>query len=396
MQTAKTRLTYGIAAILVLLAGIVVPGVTAAPSAQAGTLRIGYLGPADSSMAQGALLAIEQVNSTGGFTAADGNTYLLELGTLAAQPTADTLPQDIVALTAQNAIALLGPDTNAPLNEQTLTALAGTGLPVLTGATADLLTDDDTADVLFRVRAPERVYAFALASYLTSDLGLSSIVLIQTNVDATEALLDFESVLSSAGISAAGKIQMAGAAGLADQGQGIVSLNPEAVVMWGAPEDAALLLQVLRESGWQGVFAMPNADEAVQSGALPDSLAEGVVGVKSWSYAYPGQASRIFLEDYLTTFGTIPGPLAAAGYDVIWYLRATMINVGIDPAAIREGLITGTARDLVGGTLRPADFGNGDLIRIAMVYTVQPGGGAEVVALFSDTQRLPVEDAGNQ
>jgi ABC-type branched-subunit amino acid transport system substrate-binding protein len=235
-----------------------------------------------------------------------------------------------------------------------------------------------------------------LASYLTSDLGLSSIVLIQTNIEATEALLDFESALSSAGISAAGRIQMAGAAGLADQGQGIVNLNPEAVVMWGAPEDGALLLQVLRESGWQGVFAMPNAAVAAQSGALPDPLAEGVIGVESWSYAYPGQASRIFLEDYLTTFGMIPGPLAAAGYDAIWYLRATMINVGIDPAAIREGLITGAARDLVGGTLRPVDFGNGDLIRIAMVYTMQPGGGSEVVALFSDTQRLPIEDAGNQ
>ncbi|MBN1564714.1 MAG: ABC transporter substrate-binding protein [Anaerolineae bacterium] len=392
----KTRLVAILIMALVLLIGVLAPTVTAAPHAQGGTLRIGYLGPADSAMAQGAQLAIDQINSAGGFTAADGNTYQLTLGTLTVHSTAETLAQDVTALTAQNVIALLGPDTNAPLNAQTLQALAGTGLPVLTGATADLLTDDDPADQLFRVRAPERVYSFALASYLVGDLGLSSFVLVQTNIAATEALLDFESALSSAGISVAGKVQLADSSALATQSQAVVGLNPEAVVIWGPPADAALLLQLLRESNWQGVFAMPDVDEAARSGAMPAALIDGVIGVSTWSYAYPSESARIFLEDYLVTFGEIPGPLAAAGYDVIWYLRATMINVGIDPAAIREGLITGAARPLVGGTLRPADFGNGDLIRMAMVYELQAGGGPNVVALFNDTQRLEIEDAGNQ
>ncbi len=385
-KRGRNRVIAALMLSLMLWVSIVAPSAGAAPAAQASTLRIGYLGPADSSMAQGALLAIDQINSAGGFTAADGATYLLELSTLAAHPTADSLSQDITALVAQNVVALLGPDTNTPLNESTIQALAATGLPVLTGATADMLTDNDPTDQLFRVRAPERVYAFALANYLAGDRALSSFVLVQTTIDATEALLDFESVLSSAGISST----------LPSQGPGIVNLNPEAVVMWGAPEDAVMLLQLLRESGWTGVFAMPGADEAARSGVLPDALADGMIGVTSWSYAYPGQTARTFLEDFLVTFGTIPGPLAAAGYDVVWYLRATMINVGIDPAAIREGLIMGAARDLVSGTLRPADFGNGDFIRAAMVYELQAGGGPTVVALFSDTQRLSVDDAGNQ
>lgn len=382
--------------ILLLLAGLIIPGVSAAPLRQtAGILRIGYLGPPESDMAQGAQLAIDQINTAGGFTGADGSTYQLELVTLTRPTTADSLATDLADLTGQNVIALLGPDDNVPLTADTLPLLINTSLPVLTGATADLLTDDDAADVLFRVRAPQRTYSHALATYMTTDLGLSSIVLVQTTVDATEALLDFESVLGSSGITVAGKLQMANAVGLEAQAQGILGLNPEAVVLWGPAEDAVLLLSILRESGWQGVFAYPDADEANRAGVFTPPLVEGVIGVSAWSYAYPGANARTFLEEYLVSFGTIPGPLAAAAYDAIWYLRATIISVGIDAEAIRASMVNGPPRNLVAGTLRPADFGNGDLIRMAMVYTIGSGGGPTVVAVFNNNQRNAIEDAGN-
>jgi ABC-type branched-subunit amino acid transport system substrate-binding protein len=175
----------------------------------------------------------------------------------------------------------------------------------------------------------------------------------------------------------------------------VLSLNPEAVVMWGPPEDAAML-RLLRSGGWRGHIAYRLAEEAARAKALPDELAEGVVGVTSWSYAYPGQPARVFLNDYLTSFGHVPGPLSAGAYDAIWYLRAAVISAGSDPDAVRAALLVGPASDLVGGTLRAADFGNGDLIRMAMVYTLGPGGGPTVVAIFNDGQRGTIEDAGNE
>lgn len=382
--------------LIVLIAVLIVPGAAAAPAAQSpNVLRIGYLGTADSDLAQGAQLAIDQINSLGGFTAADGNTYQLALGTLASPTTADSLASDLTALTAQNVIALLGPDDNSVLAANNDQILASTGLPVLTGATADPLTGDDIADVFFRVRGPERIYSHALATYLISNLGLSSIVLVQTTPAATEAFVSFDEVIRAAGITAAGQLQLANGVGLDMQALGILGLNPEAVVMWGPPEDAVVLLTVLRESGWTGVFAYPDADEANRAGVLMPPLAEGVIGVSSWSYAYPGATARTFLEDYLVAFGTIPGPLAAAGYDAMWYLRATIIEVGIDSAAIRTSMVSGAPRDLVAGTLRPADFGDGDLIRMAMVYTLGSGGGPTVVEVFNNNQRNPIEDTGN-
>jgi branched-chain amino acid transport system substrate-binding protein len=394
--SVTARRGAGLLLILALIAALAVPSAAAAPAAQTATvLRIGYLGTSTSPTAQGALLAIDQINSAGGFQATDGVTYQFDLISLANSPTADSLAGSITAMAAQGVVAILGPDTNDLMTQGNVQALTGTGIPVLTGSTIDALTDSDTADVLFRLRAPEHVYSFALASYLIGDLGLTSFVLVQTNVESTEALLDFESSLSGAGIRAAGKVQLASSAGLEDQGNAVLGLNPEAVVMWGPPEDAATLLSLLRSGGWNGTFAYRQAEAAAQSKVLPDTLADGVIGVTSWSFAYPGQEARIFLNDYLLAFGQVPGPLSAAAYDALWYLRATIIDAGPTPSAVRAALLSGPPRGLVTGTLDPSAFGDGDLIRMAMVYKLVPGGGPTVVALFSDSQRLAIQDAGN-
>lgn len=382
-------------AVLIALA-LVTPSALAAPGAQGtAVLRIGYLGVMNADTATGAQLAIDQINAAGGFTGADGNQYQLELVVLAAPPTAESLAADVTALTTQNVVALLGPDSSTVLSPDNITTLVNTGLPVLTAATVDTLTDGDADDVIFRTRAPETVYSEALAAYMLDDLALTSFGLVQTDIESTEALLDFENFLQGRGVVPAAKIQLPDATGLADEFNTLVSLNPEAVVMWGPEADAAILLRMLRDGGWTGQFAYRMADEAARSNRLKDVLADGVLGVNSWSYAYPGSAARVFLHDYITTFGQVPGPLAVAAYDAVWYLRAVMRTVGVDAESIRTGLVNGVPQDLVAGTLRPQDFGNGDLIRMAIVYQLQAGGGPSVVALYNSGDRVLIEDAGN-
>jgi homoserine dehydrogenase len=97
----------------------------------------------------------------------------------------------------------------------------------------------------------------------------------------------------------------------------------------------------------------------------------------------------------VTTFGDIPGPLSAAAYDTVWYLRGRLIETGSDAGALLAGLIAGPALDLVSGTINPVTFANGDLIHRAMVYELGAGGGPTVVAVFDDAQRVTIEDAGN-
>ncbi len=381
-------------ALLALLVAASGPALAARPLAQTGVLRIGYLGVAGSDLAKGAQLAIDQINGAGGFQVAERGTVQLELIALAAPPTAESLATDANALIAQGVVALLGPDDNSALTADTVPALTAVGLPVLTAATADVLTRDDATNILLRICAPERLYSQALAAVLLDDLSLTSFALVQTNVESTEALLAFEGVLTERGIVPAARLQLADTAGLLDQSRTLLELNPEAVVMWGAPQDAANLLSLLRKGGWTGQFAYRHAEEAVRAGALSKALAAGVIGVTNWSYAYPGRASSIFLEDYLLAYGHVPGPLTAAGYDAIWALRAALMAGGAAPEALTATLLGAEPRNLVGGTLRPADFGDGDLIRVVMVYRLNAGGAPTVVARFDDGQPVAIEEAG--
>jgi len=339
-------------------------------------------------------LAIGQINALGGFAAPDGTLYRFDLATLTEAPTSDTLAGAIGALLEQEPVALLGPDENDLLDDMTFNMLVKAGLPVFTGATSDFLTDNDTHDVLFRIRAPERVYSYALATYLLDDRQVSQIALVQTQVEATEAYLDFLGVMQTRDLQPVAQVQMADAAeGLLPKAQQLAQVAPDAVVMWGTPEDAASLLSVLRKNGWQGIFAYRDAEEAARAGVLPDALANGTVGVTAWSYAYPDPVSATFLEDYVLAFSRVPGPMAAAAYDAMWYLRAVIRSQGAEPEAIRAGLIAGAPIPLVTGELNGSAWGNGDLVRRAMVYVLGPGGGPQVVAVFDDTQRLPFTPA---
>ncbi len=381
--------------LIALLAVLVVPQATAAPGSQAApVLRIGYIGVAGSEAANGAQLAIRQINDFGGVTAPDGTRYQLELVTLDTLPTIETLPGALQTLAAQDVVALLGPDTNALITPDTIDALVATGLPVLTAATGDALTDVDTQDHIFRIRAPERVYSHAIATHLVDDLNLASVALVQTEVEYTEAMMHFESSLLDAGGSVAAKLPLPDASQLAGHAQDLVQQNPDAVVMWGAPEDATTLLGLLRDAGWFGAFAYRHADEAARAGVLPDALADGVLGFNAWSYAAPGEPATIFLRDYVIGYAEVPGPLAVAAYDALWFLRAAMQTGGVQPASLLATIPTLSPQNLVHGVLHPLDYGNGDLARLAVVYRLGPYGGPQVVARFDDITRLEVEEPG--
>ncbi|MGQ9850120.1 MAG: ABC transporter substrate-binding protein [Aggregatilineaceae bacterium] len=379
-----------------MVAGLIVPMTRAAPAAQGDVFRIGYLGPLGTETANGAQLAIDQINSVGGVRAAGGAAVRLELVALGQAPTVETMAAAIEELRGQGVGALLGPDTSPQITPDTIAALVATNLPVLTPVTQNAMTDLDTANFLFRTRAPERVLSHAIASYLRGELGIATVAVVQTEVEFTESLMDFEAALAAEDGSLVEKIQVPGGSALLDEVPRLLSANPGAIVMWGGYEDATTLLRTLRDAGWSGVFAYRKAEAAARAGALPDALADGVLGFDSWSYADALPASRIFLRDYVIAYGEVPGPLAVAAYDAIWYLRGAIADVGTAPLALQGALIGGKTRTLVQGVWNPAEFGNGDLTRIAAVYRLGRHGGSTVVARFYDTQRLGLDQAGPQ
>jgi ABC-type branched-subunit amino acid transport system substrate-binding protein len=378
----------------VLLAALVIavsaiPLAGASPAAQGGSvLRIGYLGPPGTETANGAQLAIDQINAIGGITAPDGTIYTLELVTLDAIPTVDTIGEAANTLVGEDATVILGPDDNAQITPDTIAALTATRRPILSAATGDAMTDVDQDNYLFRTRAPERVYSHAIATYLIDDLGISTVAAVQTEVEFTEALLDLETTMNNNGIQLADKVVLPGGEALGDEASRLLTANPQAVVMWGAHDDARTLLETLRGAGWDGIFAYRYADEAARAGILPDDLAARVLGFGAWSYGDETRASRIFLRDYVVAFGEMPDTHAVAAYDALWFLRGVARVQGVDPIALQSGLIGATPQTLVQGVLHPIEFINGDLARMAVVYELGKYGGPAVVAKFDDATRI--------
>ncbi len=390
-QRARAWIAALALVIAALVVGLVAPATLAAPAAQEGdVLNIGYLGMAGSASANGAQLAIEQINAIGGVTALDGTRYTLNLLTMPLPLTPENLSTSIDDFVRLGASVILGPDSNDVITAENFAAMRASTVPILSSATLDRLTNDDLADIIFRTRAPERAYSYALAETISTDLGLNSIVLVQTDVASTEALLSFEAQM---GVRPALKVQMPDGSDIPNQVQRIIGVLPQAVVMWGPVEDAAALLRGLRQAGWTGVFAYRNADQLVQSALLTDDETSGMLGANSWSYATPNDATRIFLRDYAITFGQVPNAHAAAAYDAVWFLRGVVQRWGSAPADIQAGLIGGAPQTLVQGTLHPLDYGNGDLARLTVVYRVRPFGGQEVIALFDDITRLALTPA---
>lgn len=387
------RVALGLIMIALLIAGWDTLPVSQAAPQDTPTLKIGYLGPPGTDTANGAQLAIDQINTFGGITAPDGTVYRIELLTLDAMVSTGNMGQAVELLTAQNITVLLGPDDNSVVMPDTVPYLTNSGVPVLTSATSDTLTDSDATNVIFRLRAPERVYSLALATYLVEDLGMTSVAVVQTDVASTEAVLAFERALTAAGIPLADRIQSPGGTTIGEQVSRLLALNPGAVAMWGPVADAAELLRQLRDAGWTGRFVYRHAEEAARTDALSNSLGNGMIGATSWSYAFDGRATRIFLRDYVVAFGQVPGPLAAAAYDGMWMLRAAIIARGPAPAALKAALIGAAPLTLVQGTLHPIEYANGDLSRLVVVYELGLRGGSIVRARFDEANRIAL-DAG--
>ncbi len=389
----RTRYLLFILAAVLLLTLLTVGGQPAAQSLT--TLKIGFIEGAGAPGDAGARLAVEQINRIGGITGPDGTQYRLELSYQQRPPTiASDVPIAVNFLTTQGAIALIGPTDNE-LTLPNLEPLARAGVPVLTLATSDTLTDVDVTNNIMRMRAAERYHSFALADVLLRERGYTRIAIIQTDIESTEALLIFENGMQNLGYAPTLKLQRLDNSTLTEDTAEILQAAPEAVVMWGPHEDAAALLQNLRTANYRGLFVYRDALDAVSAGVIPLRLANGIMGVTSWAYSTPNEISRLFLLDFITAYNRIPTSVDAAAYDAVWILRRQIELTGPEMPQLYEGLLRTPAIVAVQGRLEPVVYGNGDFARHVTVYTIPEAGGPHLVARYADNARLPDSDLIN-
>lgn len=356
------------------------------------TLNIGWIEGRGAEGERGALLAVQQINAAGGIIGPDGTRYRLQI----VQPqrpliVAEDLPIVLDSLLAQDVVAIIGPVQNR-LTQPNIQILANAGIPILTLSTADTITDIDPSNNIIRVRAAERYYSRALGDVLLRERGYNTIVLVQTDIESTEAVVLFEQVMSAVNIEPVLKVQREDGSTLADDASQIARAQPQAVVMWGPPEDAALLLQTLRAANFEGDFVYRDALEGVASGAISQRLGEGIIGATSWSYTIPNAVSQAFLVDFVTAYNRIPNAIEASAYDSVWIVRRYIEISGPDVSDLYTSLAQSDPIFTVQGRLDPSSYINGDVARHVSVYELQDTGGPRVIARYANDVRLPDDD----
>ncbi|NDJ85041.1 MAG: ABC transporter substrate-binding protein [Chloroflexi bacterium] len=376
--------------IVMLVLATLVLSTAAEPASQTVVpLRIGFLEGQGAPGDFGVRLAVSQINATGGITGPDGTRYRLEMVYPRRPPVvAEDIPEALRDLNAQDVIAIIGPVDNR-FALPNLEPLARAGVPVLTLASSDTLTDVDVTNNIMRMRAAERYYSRAIADFLVDQQGYTRIAIIQTDVESTEALLIFEQTLREDGLTPTVKIQRLDTSTLEADAAEILQSGSEAVVMWGPPQDAAQLLQILRTANYRGEVVYRDVLEGIQNEQVPLRLAEGVVGVTAWAYTTPGDISRLFLLDYVTAFNAIPGGAEAAAYDALWILRRQIEESGPQMPELYEGLLQTPTVVAVQGRLEPLQYGNGDFARHVSVYEITDLGGPRLLARYANDVQLP-------
>jgi ABC-type branched-subunit amino acid transport system substrate-binding protein len=382
--------------VLVMMATFTSITRAAPPLQSTDQIRIGVLLIPNSDGDLGARLAVSELNERGliNYASQSMQFELVYPNQLPNQP--DGIPRIIEILNSQGVHAMLGPSVNQ-LALPNLEPLARAGVPVLTLATADTLTDLDVTNNIMRMRAAEGYYSHAIIDYMINDLALTNIALIQTDVESTEALVAAETRLAEFGRAPAIKIQLEDSSTLEEQLQLVIDSGADGVAMWGPAADAGIALPSLRSHGWTGRFFHRKAQEALISGTFTNlNQAAGTLGANGWSFGNTAPLSRLFVANYAATYGRIPSDEAAAAYDAIYALAGQVQVVGKEMPIIYETMREMATVFTVQGRLAPTEYGNGDFSRQVTLYEIRAEGGVRALARYDGDFRLPEDDPSTQ
>ncbi len=354
--------------------------------AQQPVFRIGVLDDIRGSVSDGARLAVQRINETGGVRGADGTIFRLEL---VIQPTnfGQNLEAAVVSLDQQDVIAVIGPEQDV-LIEENLLLLQSLNVPVLVPATGDTILASDTTRRLFRVRSAELWQGRALASYLVEALGLDRVATVQLDLPSTTGIIGFSAAIAELGVSPAPVLLFETETDLFDLVQQSLVADPQAVVVYGAPAIAAQFYTALRAGGYQGLFVYPEADDPLFKNSVSFEQLFGIIGSTTWTFSAPGVQTSDFLTTYVRSYGDVPDPVAAASYDAVMLIAAAIGRpgeLGANLAALAD--VPG-----VQGLLRPADFGQGDTITDVYVIELGRFGAPVVLARYRDGEAIPLEE----
>jgi branched-chain amino acid transport system substrate-binding protein len=352
------------------------------------TFTIGVLDTAHGPIANGAKLAVREINEAGGVEGADGTFFRLQL---VIQPVedGDILTEAVNNLNQEEIIAVIGPKTTADVLSN-LPLLQSLGVPILTPAIGDTVIASDTTGSLFRIRAAERWQGSSLASYLVNQLNLQQITTVQLDRNSTAARVGFSIALEQLSSSTTEtSLLLESEDQLDNLVTQIIANNPPAIVTFGEPAIANDFFTLLRIGGWVGAFAYHRADTPEFRNCADTEICRGVIGTTTWSLSSVDLNSNVFLNNYVRAFDEAPGAIEAASYDAVNMLA---LAIG-QPGALRDNL--SAIRDIPGvqGMLNTGGLEAREMTNYTAVIQINALGGTDLVARYAGFDRLPEDES---
>lgn len=358
--------------------------------AQQPTFRIGILGVPDGGLAQGAQLAIDQINAAGGVRGADGTIFRLQ-AVLQSPDVQGSYTRAIANLGTASVVAIVGPETTAEV-EANLGGLLALNRPILTPALGSGLLLDDNSDLLFRSRTKGLTIDRALATVMVRDLGITDIqnILLDQDPEHLEGLVGFSTAAQSLGAAALDPFIEAPSEALI---QSLIGANPQAIALFGAPALANEVVIGLRNARYPGIIAYNEGEHPQFRDLLSPSHLDGVLSASSWSYALSDEASAEFTLAYVRATGSAPSAIAAASYDSVFLIAAALEA----PGELGQNLSRLPATQGAQGVLSPNTLPLGETVDEAVVVRHLLSGGQQALARFDAEERTSngVGDTGD-
>jgi len=199
------------------------------------------------------------------------------------------------------------------------------GLVAITPSATNPALSEQGWKTFFRGLSSDAVQGPSLANYLKNKLGVKKVCVVDDSTDAgvgqTRAISDTLGPISDAAcrISVKKGDKDFSAAVTQIKGQ-----SPDAVVFASYYTEGALLLQQLREAGYNGLFAGPDGLKDPQFiKAAGEAAKDAVLSCPC------GPATGAFSDRYTKEFGQAPGTYSVEAYDA-----ATILLKGIDSGAV--------------------------------------------------------------
>lgn len=306
------------------------------------TVKIGFLGPLKGSvdekygneMLMGAQLALEEANKNGGY---EGLPYELlvrsDVGLWGASG------NEIVHLYDQGAWAVLGSIDGNNSHVAIRVALKLEMPMINTGSTDPTLTETNIPWVV-RCIADDRQNSYAMLRHIFQEEKLEQVAVLRSN-DRYGRLGVKEFVDGAQRIGHPVRLHLnfiPGATDIEPQLEKIRNSNTQAVLIWGNDEDAAKIINRMRELGMnQRIFGCDRmaTDRFIE---LTGKNAEGIVMTYPYNPESNDQKYLQFVKKYEQKYHEKPGVFAAHAYDGMNILIDCIEKAGLNHALIRDEL----------------------------------------------------------